>query len=177
MITYIQAISEQYPNVTCHCYGDGTVYEDLVLSGDNIPTKAELDATILTMTQDALWVAIKDLRNLRKSSGVLVQGHWFHTNDTSRIQFLGLVMMGAGMPAGIMWKTMTGAFVEMTPALAGAIFTQISVQDMQTFGVAEAHYSAMLNAQDPVAYDYSSALASPAWPQVYTDIYPFEPIY
>ena len=176
-ISYIQALAEQYPNVQCVCQGDGTVYEDLVLSGDVVPTKAELDASVLMLTQDALWVQIKDKRNLRKSSGVYVQGHWFHTNDTSRIQFLGLVMMGASIPTGIMWKTMTGAFVEMTPALASAIFTQISVHDTQTFGVAEAHYAAMLTAQDPEAYDFESPSCTPPWPQVFPDVYPNEPIY
>lgn len=176
-VSYIQALAEQYPNVTCSCAGDGTIYETLLMSGDLVPTKEELDAAVLMLTQDALWVAIKDRRNLRKASGVYVQGNWFHTNDTSRIQFLGLVLLGAGMPTGIMWKTMTGVFVEMTPALAGAIFTQISIQDTQTFSVAEAHYAAMLGYPDPNTYDFESPDCTPPWPQVFTDVYPNEPIY
>ena len=141
-----------------------------------MPQKEDLDIAVKTLKQDLVWVEIKNMRALRKASGVYVSNYWFHSNDTSRIQFLALVMMGANMPTGIMWKTMSGDFVAMTPALAGAIFQQIMIQDTQTFTVCEQHGAAMFAAADPLAYDYSVG-ATPAWPQVFTDLYPNIPIY
>ena len=70
----------------------------------------------------AVWERIKAAREVRRQSGVLVGAHWFHSNDTSRIQQIGLVMMGAGIPPGLLWRTMDNGEVPMTQALAGAIF-------------------------------------------------------
>ena len=171
--TYIQVISDNYPNVKCHALGDGSVYEDLVWdSGDPIPPKAELDVACTLYTQNIMWTAIQGDRDLRKFSGVKIGDYWFHTDNSSRIQYLGLVIMGSGMPDGVMWKTMTGEFVPMTPALAISVFMGVAVQDMQTFAIAEAHHADMLLSNDPGNYDYYSVAVVPAWPVVYTDVYP-----
>ena len=94
-------------------------------------------------------------RDRRKYAGVKVGEHWFHSDDPSRIQQMALSMMGAGMSAGIMWKTMTGDFVEMTPALAGQIFAAVAAGDQAIFAVAEQHRAAMAASDDPAGYDYS----------------------
>ena len=172
-VTYIQAISEKYPNVFVQCTGDGSVYSDLIwVSGDAIPSQETLDADCLALVQSKTWKAIQADRDTRKFSGITVSGYWFHTDNSSRIQYLGLVMMGTSMPSGIMWKTMTGAFVEMTPTLAMAIFMQVATQDMATFAVAEAHHANMLASADPGNYDFYSVDTVPPWPVVYTDVYP-----
>lgn len=52
MTTYIQAIGWGFPNVQCHCIGDGSVYENIVHdSGDPLPSKATLDDWIANNNQ------------------------------------------------------------------------------------------------------------------------------
>ncbi len=102
---------------------------------------------------------IKAERDRRKNAGTPAGGHVFHSDSESRIQQLGLVMMGSSMPAGIMWKTIGNGFVEMTPTLAGQIFTATATRDAQLFGVAEQHIAAAAASEYPLAYDYSTG-----WP-------------
>ena len=105
--------------------------------------------------QSTAWENIKSERDRRKGGGVNVAGKWFHSDDASRIQQLGLVVMGANLPAGIQWKTMDGSFVAMTPTLAGQIFQAVAGLDMANFANAEAHRFAMLSLSDPLSYDFS----------------------
>ncbi|HEY0845810.1 MAG TPA: DUF4376 domain-containing protein [Noviherbaspirillum sp.] len=109
-----------------------------------------------------VWDAIKSERDRRKAGGVLVTGKWFHSDDPSRIQQIGLVMMGANIPPGLQWKTMDGTFVTMTQALANQIFQAVAAQDQAIFAKAEQHKAAMEASANPAAYDFSSG-----WPPVY----------
>lgn len=113
--------------------------------------------------QAMMWERIKVKRDSIKSGGALVDGRWFHSDDPSRIQQLGLVMMGANVPA-IQWKTMSGAFVTMSQTLAGAIFNAVASLDQSAFANAEQHRAAMEASANPAAYDFSTG-----WPQVYAD--------
>ena len=120
------------------------------------PTWAELEVASVLIERVATWEHIKAHRDRLKSGGVLVDGYWFYSDDPSRIQQIGLVMMGANLPAGIMWKTMSGVFVEMVPALATKIFNTLAQTDIHNFAVAEQHRAALEQAADPLAYDYSA---------------------
>lgn len=102
---------------------------------------------------------IKADRDRRKLAGTPVGAHVFHSDPDSRIQQIGLVMMGASLPAGIMWKTVGGAFVEMTPTLAGQIFQATAARDVALFAAAEAHIAAAALLDDPLTYDFSAG-----WP-------------
>lgn len=105
---------------------------------------------------------IKAERDRRtQEGGYPAGGKWFHSNVISRTQQIGLLLMGANLPAGIMWKTMDGSFVEMTPALAQQIFAAAGVQDTSTFAVAQ-QAAAQANA-DPYNFD----LAAIPWPATY----------
>ncbi len=110
----------------------------------------------------ALYVAeqIKAERDRRKGAGCPVGGHIYHSDPDSRIQQIGLVMMGAAMPPGIMWKTAGSAFVEMTPTLAQQIFQAQAARDVALFSAAQAHIAAAMQAADPLTYDYSTG-----WPE------------
>lgn len=113
--------------------------------------------------QAAAWERIKHERDRRKPLGVKVGAHWFHSDDPSRIQQLALAMMGAAIPAGLMWKTLTTTpppvFVEMTPALAQGIFQATAASDAAIFAAAETHRVAMEAMSDPENYDCSGG-----WP-------------
>ena len=118
------------------------------------PTLAQLKAQV--------WDALKAERDRRKVGGVKVGAKWFHSDDGSRIQQMGLVMMGASIPANLQWKTMDGTFITMTQTLASQVFQAVAASDQAIFAVAEQHRVAMEAAADPAAYDYSGG-----WPKIY----------
>lgn len=110
------------------------------------------------------WNAIKQHREALTGSGVKVGTKWFHSDPGSRIQQLGLVLMGANVPA-VQWKTMDGTFVAMTPTLAGQIFQATAASDMAIFALAETKLAELKAAASPEDYDWSTG-----WPATYTSI-------
>lgn len=127
------------------------------------PRPAEEVAANQAAATEAAWERIKAERDRRKFAGVKVSNHWFHSDDSSRIQQLALVMMGASIPPGLQWKTLTlsppPVFVEMTQALAQQIFQATAAQDAAIFAAAETHRIAMEASSSPQDYDCSSG-----WP-------------
>lgn len=111
-----------------------------------------------------MWERIKAERERRKVGGVKVGAHWFHTDDSSKIQYIGLAMMGAGMQASLKWKKMDGTFVTMTPELAGQVLQAVAALDVTAFAKAEEHRVAMEASADPASYDFSTG-----WPQTYAE--------
>lgn len=119
------------------------------------PPKPALD-----VRQAAAWESIKAERDRRtQSGGYKVGPHWFHSDTFSRTQQLGLVMMGANMPPGVKWKTLSGDMVDMTPALAQAIFAAAAASDVTIYAAAEVHRLAMLASEAPETYDFTGG-----WP-------------
>lgn len=109
-----------------------------------------------------LSVQIKAERDRRtQEGGYPAGGKWFHSDTISRTQQIGLILMGASMPADIQWKTMDGSFVTMTPALAQQIFQAAGVQDTQTFAAAQVAIAQATN--DPYNFDFAAI----AWPAIY----------
>lgn len=116
-------------------------------------------------TAGEMWERIKAERDSRtETGGFHAGGHWFHSDQKSRSQQLGLVLLGAAIPAGLQWKTMDGTFVPMTAALAQQILAAAASYDQAVFAVAEAHKAAMAALPDPSAYDFSGG-----WPPAYGD--------
>lgn len=118
--------------------------------------------TRLGTARATLATAIKEVRDARKSGGVKVGTDWFHSDDPSRVQHLGLLQLGDNIPADLMWKTMQGTFVVMTKTLVTNIFNSMLAHDMNTFAMAELHIACMSEYYDPYAYNYKSR-----WPAVY----------
>lgn len=158
--TYMQAIGIGFPGVWCTAPGNDAAYEDIVWQGGlSLPTKADLDSWIDNKVKSEMWDLIQLERDRRKSNGVKIGQWWYHSDAPSRIQQLGLVMMGSNMPANIMWKTLSGNFVLMTPALASQIFQSVAVLDMTIFAVAEQKKLAMYASSTPGAYSWETG-----WP-------------
>ena len=122
----------------------------------HIPTNAEVAVV--------LWERIKAHRETVKEQGVLAGGKWFHSDDKSRTQQLGLVLMGTNVPP-VPWKTMDGSFITMTQTLAGQIFQATATLDIQAHAVAEQHKAAVEASATPMSYDYRVG-----WPVTYTAI-------
>lgn len=115
--------------------------------------------------QDMQWTAIKAERDRRTQNGgyfVQAANKWFHSDQFSRTQQIGLVMYGTNMPPGINWKTMDGSFVPMTPQLAQAIFAAAGQNDQTLFAYGEQLHAQVLAADDPMSVDIMSG-----WPKVF----------
>jgi hypothetical protein len=152
---------------------DGTYDLDLVKTklGENFnyanPPLRIIAGT--SATQAPSWEAIKYERDRRKSEGgYQAAGKWFHSDDTSRIQQLGLVILGANIPAGLKWKTLDGSFVVMTPTLAQQIFAAAAASDMALFAVAEKARAdfEVLPADKQATFDLSAI----PWPPQYVPV-------
>lgn len=114
----------------------------------------------------AMWEAIKSERDRRtQKGGYKVGTAWFHSDVFSRSQQIGLVMLGANIPASLQWKTMDGTFVTMTQTLAGQVFAAAAASDQAIFSAAEAHRAEMEASATPETYDFSTG-----WPKVYGEV-------
>lgn len=113
--------------------------------------------------QAAAWEQIKRIRDRKtQGGGYLAAGKWFHSDTFSRTQQIGLTLMGANVPPGLMWKTMDGSFVEMTPTLAQQVFAAAGQQDAALFSYAEQLRAQVAAAQDPASIDLEAG-----WPETF----------
>lgn len=126
------------------------------------PLPAEEAAANFTASREAAWNRIKAERDRRRSLGVKVGEHWYHSDADSRIQQISLFVMGAAVPP-VQWKTLATSpppvFVTMTQAIAGGIFQNTAASDAAVFAAAEVHRIAMEASTTPESYDFSGG-----WP-------------
>lgn len=114
-------------------------------------------------TSEQVLERIKSERDSRtENGGYKVGTKWFHSDQKSRSQQLGLVLLGANIPANLQWKTMDGSFVAMTATLAQQILGAGAASDQAIFAAAETHKAALEACNDPSAYDFSGG-----WPKIY----------
>jgi hypothetical protein len=131
------------------------------------PTQADIDAQIKSAYIIEGWEQIKLVRDTRQAAGVKVDGYWFHTDADSQLKYFGLMFLGANIPEGLWWKTMTGDFVVMTQALVQKVFQTIAYTQTVIFNIAEQHKAAMEASTDPTSYDFRVG-----WPLVFTEVDP-----
>lgn len=127
----------------------------------------------------AAWEAIKAERDRRKAAGVLVGEQWFHSDDSSRIQYgiLNSKAMCAGWGDTVLihqtWKTMgrnadgSAIYAPMTVGLLRQILDAGIAQEQAIFNKAEEHKAAMEAASNPAAYDFAQDEAKTKWPAIY----------
>ena len=107
--------------------------------------------------------AVKAERDRRiQAGGYKVGTKWYHSDTFSRTQQMGLVMSGANIPAGLLWKTMDGTFVPMTALLAQQIFAAAAASDPAIFTAAEMHIAAINASTSPSTYNVLTG-----WPLAY----------
>lgn len=138
--------------------GNALVFSQALLN-EALVVKAQADRA-------AVWEAIKAHRDrLSEQGGYLVNvggvSKWFHSDQKSKTQQLGLVIMGAGVPP-VQWKTLDGSFVTMSQTLANQIFQAGAAQDVGIFAAAEIHKLALMDAAEPATYDFSTG-----WPSTF----------
>lgn len=163
------------PNPDCKIPADAVEITDeqhaALLEGPSHGKRIEADANgnpvlvtppapTLGELKTATWESIKAERDRRiQHGGYKVGEKWFHSDTFSRTQQMGLVMLGANIPANLQWKTMDGSFIAMTQALAGQVFAAAAVSDVAIFGAAEAKRTAMEASADPASFDFAGG-----WP-------------
>jgi hypothetical protein len=124
---------------------------------------AEEAAANLAQAKAQKWEAIKAIRDRKtQEGGYLAEGNWFHSDVFSRVQQLGLVMMGNGVPPGLQWKTMSGDKVPMTPQKAGKVFAAAAAQDAAMFAHAETLKAQVDASDNPATVDINVG-----WPATY----------
>lgn len=107
-----------------------------------------------------LWARIKLERDRRSDQcGYKVGAKWYHSDQRSRSQQLGLVLLGSSIPSGLQWKTMDGSFITMTQTLAQQILAAAAASDQAIFAAAEAHKTAVEASSTPETYNIYSG-----WP-------------
>jgi hypothetical protein len=146
---------------------DSSEFAYLLPAGAVQITNEEADAIRLANTPipttDDMWLKIKAERDRRiQNGGYNVGTKWYHSDTFSRTQQMGLVMMGASIPANTPWKTMDGSFAVMTQTLAGQIFGTAAASDIAIFTAAETHNAAMRASATPHTYNYLTG-----WPTAY----------
>lgn len=118
-------------------------------------------AANLTALRASKVAAIKAERDRRKFNGVLVSTKWIHTDTYSRTQWMGMVMMGASVPA-ISWTTMDNTSITTSQALAGAVFQATATLDSTLFAFAKSLIDTVNASSDPAGVDITAG-----WPATF----------
>ena len=84
-------------------------------------------------------------------------------DEASRIQYIGLVNIGANFPPDIEWKTMDGSFVNMTLSIAQTLIGTTAISDNAVFSAAEKHKAEMMKLANPLDYDFSAGWPIAFW--------------
>jgi len=135
------------------------------LADDPVSVQAIIDGyDVLAVARAQKWEEIKVKREAVKYAGVPIAsvGKVIDTDEGARTQQLGLVLMGASLPAGLLWKFSDNTFEAMTPALAQEVLATTAARDTAVFSVAEG-YRATINAMT----DWQAVLnldISAGWP-------------
>lgn len=119
----------------------------------------ELDAYKYLENQDIVWERIKERRLQAIASGVYVESvdKWFHTDEVSVTTYstiAGMIALNNYEP--LQWKVMDNTWLLLTEPLFKELQIAISQKTNTNYAIAEQHKAAMLEADDPLDYDYSS---------------------
>lgn len=116
------------------------------------------DNKSIKIKQDTVWSNIKYTRDILLSSGVLVESvdKVFQTDNDSMIQYSNIAaMIALDNYDPIEWKTEDNSFILLTVELFKELQQAISINTQRLFKVAEHHKAGMLEATNPLEYDYS----------------------
>lgn len=111
--------------------------------------------------QATVWEKIKAKREKIRHGGIRVGEKWFHTDESSRLQYLTLSGLPT-LPENLQWKTMDKIFVAMTKELLNQIVATAIAAEQQDFTNAETHRVAMEASSNPLDYDFSGG-----WSEIY----------
>ena len=131
------------------------------IDGSFVFDKPEFDLQVQKQQlQQQVWEDIKAKRHAVTRGGVYIKSvdKWFHTDDSSRMQYLALQILSE-LPEGLRWKTMDNTWIPMTKEILMELTPAIMMQEQKNFEVAERHKVAMEKLKDPLSYDFSTGWA------------------
>lgn len=140
--------------------------EPIYQSGKIISLNNQISADEIKQTnQELVWSAIKDKRHNNTRGGVYISSidKWFHTDESSRIQYLALITLPS-LPDNLQWKTMDNSFIVLTRPLLTELTSAMLLKEQQDFMNAEQHKQRMMQADNPLDYDYSTG-----WSETYQE--------
>lgn len=146
--TYVQSVNQE------------PIYQD----GKIISLNNQISADEIKQTnQELIWSAIKDKRHNNTRGGVYISSidKWFHTDESSRIQYLALITLPS-LPDNLQWKTMDNSFIVLTRPLLTELTSAMLLKEQQDFMNAEQHKQRMMQADNPLEYDFSDG-----WSAIY----------
>lgn len=147
-------------------YVQSTNQELIYQDGKIISVSNQISADeIKQINQELVWSSIKDTRSHHTHSGVYIASvdKWFHTDESSRIQYLALITLPS-LPDNLQWKTMDNSFITLTRPLLTELTSAMLLKEQQDFMNAEQHKQRMMQADNPLDYDYSTG-----WSEIYQE--------
>lgn len=142
-------------------YSDITVWDPAVGAWVIDP---ELDAYAMVVERAQAWEAIKAERLRQVSAGVYIPSidKCLHTDELSAIKYAQIgYTISAGLFAPLLWKTVSGDFVQMTEALYNELMVHMIANTQANYARAEYHKLMMEASPDPLAYDFSQGWTVP----------------
>ena len=117
----------------------------------------EAVAAVKAEQQAEMWERIKAKRAQSCHAGIYINSikKWMHSDLDSRQQYTFLRTLDK-LPEDLVWKTLDNSFVPMTRALLDELSLKLIADEQHDFQNAERHKVAMLKAENPLEYDYSS---------------------
>ncbi len=108
--------------------------------------------------QALMWERIKQLRLDKMTGGVYVESidKHLHSDEVSSIQYAQIgtaITMGMFQPMN--WKAMDGDFIELTEPIFRELQVAMIVNTQTIYAKAEYHKYMMMQADDPLNYDYN----------------------
>ena len=126
-------------------------------NGEAWALSKEAAAAVKAKQQAEMWERIKAKRAQSCHAGIYIKSleKWLHSDADSRQQYTFLRTLDK-LPENLMWKTVDNSFVPMTRALLDELSLKLIADEQHDFQNAERHKAAMLKAENPLEYDYSS---------------------
>ena len=117
----------------------------------------EAAAAVKAEQQAEMWERIKAKRAQSRHAGIYINSikKWMHSDADSRMQYTFLRTLDK-LPEDQLWKTVDNSFVPMTRDLLDELTLKLISDEQHDFQNAERHKAAMLKAENPLDYDYSS---------------------
>lgn len=114
-------------------------------------------------SKEYLMSRIKEKRLQIENGGVQVKGLWFNSDQSSRLQFMGISMGLYAMPKNLKWKTMSGEYITMNKDLAMSICEAIIELDLDAFSNGEKLKTELSTIADTKDFDINRG-----WPAIYS---------
>ncbi|HEH9663737.1 DUF4376 domain-containing protein [[Haemophilus] felis] len=132
-------------------------------SGESWVLSAQKQEEMKAEHQKQVWEKIKQKRYENSLGGVHIErvGKWFQTGEEEKTKYLGLDKV-IDKVGDIDWKCADNSFVKLNRALLDEIFLRMVMTENADHINAEKHRLAMLEADKPLEYDFSSG-----WSPIY----------